>query len=54
MSFDPNPSKQAQEVIFYRKCQNRNHYSMYFHENIAQQVPSHKHLRMHLDTKLNF
>ena len=54
MSFNPNPSKQAQEVIFSRKRQNLNHNSIYFNHNIVQQVPSQKHLGMHLDTKLNF
>ena len=47
-------SKQAQEVIFSRKRQNLNHNSIYFNHNIVQQVPSQKHLGMHLDTKLNF
>ena len=54
MSFNPNPSKQVQEVIFFRKRQNLNHDSIYFNYNLVQQVPSQKHLGMHLDTKLNF
>ena len=45
MSFNPDPSKQAQEVIFSRKRQNN---------NLVNQVPSQKHLGMHLDAKLNF
>ena len=47
-------SKQAQEIIFSRKRQNLNHDLIYFNHNLVQQVPSQKHLRMHLDTKLNF
>ena len=45
MSFNPDPSKLAQEVIFSRKRQNA---------NLVNQVPSQKHLGMHLDAKLNF
>ena len=54
MSFNPDPSKQAQEVIFSRKRQNPNHDSIYFNHNLVNQVPSQKHLEMHLDAKLNF
>ena len=43
-------SKQAQEVIFSRKRQNLNHDSIYFNHNLVQQVPSQKHLRMHLQS----
>ena len=54
MSFNSDPSKQTQEVIFFRKRQNLTHNLVYFNGNLVQQVPSKKHLRMHLDTKLNF
>ena len=54
MSFNPDPSKQAQEVIFSRKRQNPNHDSIYFNNNLVNQVSSQKHLGMHLDAKLNF
>ena len=55
MSFNPDPSKQAQEVIFSRKRQNPNHDSIYFNNNLVNQVPSQwKHLGMHLDAKLKF
>ena len=54
MSFNPDPSKQAQEVIFSRKRQNPNHDSIYFNHNLVNQFPSQKHLGMHLDAKLNF
>ena len=54
MIFNPNPSKQAQEVISSRKCQNLNHDLIYFNQNLVQQVPSQKYLGIHLDTKLNF
>ena len=54
MSFNRDPSKQAQEVIFSRKRLNPNHNSIYFNNNLVNQVPSQKHLGMDLDAKLNF
>ena len=54
MNFNPDPSKQAQEVIFSRKLQKTNHNPVYFNHNSVQQVPSQKHLEMHLGIKLNF
>ena len=54
MNFNPNPSKQAQEVIFSRKVQKTSHNQVYFNQNFLKQVPSQKHLGMYLDTKLNF
>ena len=54
MNFNPDPSKQAQEVIFSRKLQKTNHNPVYFNYNSVHQVPSQKHLEMHLGIKLNF
>ena len=54
MSFNPDPSKQAQEVIFSRKIQKTCHSYIYFNNKSVKQVPSQKHLGMILDTKLNF
>ena len=54
MSFNPHPTKQAQEVIFPRKPQNLNNGSIYFNHNLVKQSPSQKHFGMDLDTKLNF
>ena len=54
MSFNPDPNKQAQEVIFSRKHQKINHPSIYFSNNPIESVSSQKHLGMILDTKLNF
>ena len=53
MNFNPNPSKQAKEVIFSRKLNNPvyfNHISVFS----VQQVPPQRHLGIYLDTKLNF
>ena len=54
MSFNPDPSKQAQEFIFSCKIQKTCHPSIYFSNKSVKQVPSQKHLGMILDTKLNF
>ena len=53
MSFNPDPSKQAQEVIFH-KLQRTCDPSIYFNNKSVKQAPSQKHLGMILDTKLNF
>ena len=54
MSFNAEPSKQAQEVIFSFKLQKLSHPSIYFNNNPIEQVLSEKHLGMILDAKLNF
>ena len=54
MSFNPDPNKQAQEVIFSRKIQKTCDPSIYFNNKSVEQVPSQKHLGMILDSKLNF
>ena len=54
MSFDFDPSKQAQEVIFSCKFQKTCHPSIYLNNKSAKQVPSQKYLGMVLNTKLNF
>ena len=54
MSFNPDPLKQAQEVIFSRKMTKTNHPTLVFNENPVHQVALHKHLGMYLDCKLTF
>ena len=54
MSFNPDPSKQAEEVIFSRKLQMSTHPSLSFNNNTATQSARLKHLGMFLNTKLNF
>ena len=54
MSFNPDPSKQAQEIIFSCKIQKTCHPSIYFNNKSVKQVPSQKHLGLILDSKLNF
>ena len=54
MIFNPDPSKQVQEVIFSHKIQKSSHPSIYFNNKSVKQVPSQKHLGLILDNKLNF
>ena len=54
MSFNPDPNKQAQEVIFSRKLNKPNHPSLNFNNTVVIQSTAHKHLAMILDTKLDF
>ena len=54
MSFNPDPLKQAQEVILLRKITKTNHPTLIFNNNPVHQVALQKHLGMFLDRKLNF
>ena len=54
MSFIPDPSKKAQEVIFSRKFNNVLHPSLTFNKVDVGQIRSRKHLGMFLDFKLSF
>ena len=54
MSFNPDPNKQAQEVIFSRKLNKPDHPSLNFNNTVFIQSTTHKHLGMILDTKLDF
>ena len=52
MSFNPDPIKQAQEIIFSRKTSKRNHPGLMFDNNIVNVTTNHKHLGMIFDSKL--
>ena len=54
MSFNPGPSKQAQEVIFSRKLKKLPHLSLVFKNNNVLQTSSQKHLGVTLDVNLTF
>ena len=54
MIFNPDPSKQAQEVIFSRKSKRSTHPPLVFNNNNASQTYSQKHLGVILDFKLTF
>ena len=54
MSFNPDPSKKAQEVIFSRKVNKVLHPPLTFNNVDVGQIRSQKYLGMFLDFKLRF
>ena len=54
ISFSPDPTKQAQEIIFSRETSKRNHPHQMFNNNIVNLTTIHKHLGMIFNSKLSF
>ena len=54
MSFNPDPSKQAQEDIFIRKVNKDSHPPLTFNNNIVCKATSQKHLGIIPDYRLSF
>ena len=54
MSFNPDPSKQAQGVIFTTQVRKVAHMPILFYNKPVHQVSSQKHLGLILDTSLTF
>ena len=54
ISFNPDPSKQAQEIIFNRKKMKSTYPSVYFNNIPVNLTSAHKHLGMLLDDKLSY
>ena len=54
MSFNPDPSKQAQEIIFSRKTKKISHPSLGLNNSIVSQTPYQKYLGIFLDARLTF
>ena len=54
MSFNPDPSKQTQEIIFRRKTKKISHPSLLFNNSIVSETPYQKHLGIFLDARLTF
>ena len=54
MNFNPNPTKQAQEVIFSRKTKKLPHPSLVFNNAKVTQSIYQKHLGIRVDSKLTF
>ena len=54
MSFNPDPSKQAVQLVFSRKRKKIDHPNIYFNNFEVKSVNEHKHLGLVLDTKLSF
>ena len=54
MSFNPDPSKQAQEIIFTRKVKKVLHPPIFFNNKPVQQVSQQKHLLLITPLLLQF
>ena len=54
MSFNPDITKQSQEIIFSRKKNNASHPSLYFNNTPIQRKSVQKHLGLFLEEKLSF
>ena len=54
MNFNPDPSKQAQELLFSRKTSSKPYPLLNFNDNLVHQVQLEKHLGLFLDPKLSF
>ena len=54
MSFNPDPTKPAEEIIFSNKRHRQDHPPLSFNNITVKQVNEHKHLGLILDSKLTF
>ena len=54
MAFNPDPTKQAQEVVFSKKHRESFHPNLYFNKFVVEKVQTQKHLGLKLDKKLSF
>ena len=54
MNFNPDPSKQAQQLLFSRKTSSKPYPSLNFNDNPVHQVQLQKHLGLFLEPKLSF
>ena len=52
--FNPDPNKQATEVLFFRKVNSNDHPKLTFKDNQVQQCSSQKHLGLFLGNKFDF
>ena len=54
MIFNPDPSKQAHEIVFSHKANASNHETVYFNNVPAIRENIQKHLGLFFDSKLSF
>ena len=54
MSFNPDPTKPAEEIIFSSKTSKTVHPPLFFQNSQVKRVDHHKHLGLILDSKLSF
>ena len=53
-SFNPDPNKQAQEIIFTRKSKNMRHIPLIFNKSKVFQSTTQKHSGLIVDNRLSF
>ena len=54
ISFNPDPMKQAVDVVFSKKRTTSSHPPIFFNDTQVVRVDEHKHLDIILDSKLSF
>ena len=54
MALNPEPNKQAVEVLFFQKINSANHPPLFFNGSTFSEVNVDKHLGLNLDLKLSF
>ena len=54
MSFNTDPKKQAEKVIFSREATKKIHPKIFFNNIPVTKADIQKHLGLHLDSKLSF
>ena len=54
MNLNPDPTKQADQVVFSHKCKQTDHTKIYLNDIEVKTVNDHKHLGLILDAKLSF
>ena len=54
MVFNPDPTKQAQEILFSKTSHYLKHPDLYFNSLIVERVKTQKHLGIKLVQRLNF
>ena len=54
MAFNPDATKQTQEVVFSKKPRESFHPNLYFNKFLVEKVQTQKHLGLKLDKKLRF
>ena len=54
MGFNPDPSKQVQEIVFSRKTKKLGHPTLHFNNSIVSRFQYQNHLGVFLGTRLTF
>ena len=54
MRFNPDPIKQANEVVISRKKVEKQQVPLNFNDSLVKSVPKQKHLGLIIDKRLNF